>query len=498
MGTIMAKNMTWSKLICNETIAKDRTKGDEGYNPYKDSPFEDDYRWIISSSVFRRLQDKTQVFPLDKSDFVRTRLTHSLETSAVAKQLGNMIFNYPYDNNVNAKNLSSDAKNCEQKIQDILSCAGLLHDLGNPPFGHFGEELIGQWFRTKFEDDEWQYDGKKIVDCLNEQMRHDLENFNGNAQNIRLIAKAYPSDKEHDLNLTCSTVQTLIKYPYPSNEAKKKGKFGYFCSEKDFVKMIAEKTETINDKEIYRHPLTCLLEAADDIAYATSDLEDAFVKDSFTLADFIKFYNEEINRLYDNSSSKNDNMLKKPKELIKVLEDKKETAATRIEELVAFNIFVRHARSGLMYTARYGFINNYDEIMNGTYKEDLLHGTYHELSIKALKKAMRKFVYSLEGIVRLELSAQTIIFFLLDRFIPAAITFDVEKKEKEDDKNENIHSLVHKKALDLIPENLKNEYRNKMKPGDENYNLYLRLLMVTDFISGMTDSYAKNLYQDLN
>jgi len=485
--------MEWSKLLSEETLSS-RTKGAKLLDNQNESPFEEDYRRIVLSSAFRRLQDKTQVFPLDKSDFVRTRLTHSIETSSVAKQLGAFIFQYSSERTKQAEMTLGEEKHRISEIQNVLSCAGLLHDLGNPPFGHFGEELVGQWFRTKFNDETWVFNGKTIASRLDGQMRSDLENFNGNAQNIRLIAKACRPDTgaSNDLNLSYATVQTLIKYPRSSTEAVPKDKFGYFFSEEDLVKKIAATTETIENGTILRHPLTSLLEVADDIAYATADLEDAFKKGAFTLTEFIAFYEKEISDLSEERGIAKAKMREDPINLIEELKNllTKENR-TREEELIAFNSFVKYARHWLVHTAGFSFLANYIKIMEGSYKQDLHIGTFHELSIQAFKNAMKVFVYDSEMIIRPELSAQTIIFFLLDRLVPAAISFDADEGGKR-------ILAVDKKASYLIPENLKEDYCKTKKEGAENYNLYLRLLMVTDFISGMTDSYAKNLYQDLS
>ena len=158
--------MDWNKLLSSKTQIK-REDNPTEFSIYPISDIERDYEQIISSSAFRRLQDKTQVFPLDKSDFVRTRLTHSIEVSSIARQLGIMI----------TKNTSGygkeDFKNGEEDIEDIpsiLACAGLLHDIGNPPFGHFGEVIIGDWFKKEFEKEKFSFHNKLIKEIINMMM----------------------------------------------------------------------------------------------------------------------------------------------------------------------------------------------------------------------------------------------------------------------------------------------------------------------------------------
>ncbi len=172
----MEMRMNWEQLLSTETQVK-REVEPEDFAKYPMDDLEKDYKAIISSAAFRRLQDKTQVFPLDKSDFVRTRLTHSLEVSTIARQLGIMITR-------NATGyLPDDFKNKDgkdklvEKIPEVLSCAGLLHDLGNPPFGHFGEVVIGDWFKNEFQKEEFCYKKIAIRELLTEQMQSDLKNL---------------------------------------------------------------------------------------------------------------------------------------------------------------------------------------------------------------------------------------------------------------------------------------------------------------------------------
>lgn len=479
--------MEWKDLLSLERQAE-KEKEPERFEKYPIEEFEKDYFAIVSSSAFRRLQDKTQVFPLDKSDFVRTRLTHSIEVSTIAKQLGMMI-----TENTSGY-LQDDFKEnpiYAKHIPMVLSCAGLLHDIGNPPFGHFGEVVIGDWFREKLKSDEFAYKGKPIRDFLTVQMRNDLENFEGNAQALRILAKAKRNNEGYDVNLSYGVLNTLIKYPTNSVEFNKndrdvkKHKLGYFSSEEEIIQTICEKTGTKGDSGYLRHPLVYLMEAADDIAYTTADLEDALKKGLFTLDEFIKYFRGEIQNIA-NKYHKN------------YIEDVCDNLVERIElqdrdsekDLVAFQKWMVYVRGWLKYVVAYRFSNSYNSIMKGTYIADMFHDTNYQELIVILKKAMKKFVYNDTEIIKLELAAKKIIGGLLNDFIYAVLYW-------EDETGEYKMSLSDKKYVNVISANYKENYKHE-RTDDEANNLYLRFLMVTDFISGMTDSYAKTLYQKLN
>lgn len=481
----MEMRMNWEQLLSTETQVK-REVEPEDFAKYPMDDLEKDYKAIISSAAFRRLQDKTQVFPLDKSDFVRTRLTHSLEVSTIARQLRIMITR-------NATGyLPDDFKNKDgkdklvEKIPEVLSCAGLLHDLGNPPFGHFGEVVIGDWFKNEFQKEEFCYKKIAIRELLTEQMQSDLKNFEGNAQALRILSKIRNKGKSHEINLTTGVIGALIKYPTDSLHVTNKKdpdirrhKLGYYLAEQETFEKVSKETGTwIDEKNVARHPLTFLMEAADDIAYSTADLEDALKKKMFSLKEFIAYFK---GNLEDDE---------KAQLLIKDLERRLENVQDEESEMIAFQNWMDYARGWFMYCVTYSFSRNYKSIMNGEFQRELIQGTFHEKSMKIFKNAMVEFVYEQPEIVKLELSAKKIISTLLDDFIYAVIYMDETEEEYK-------NHQFQKKLCSLIPDNLKADYE-KAKTNDEGYNLYLRMLMITDFISGMTDSYAKNLYQELN
>ena len=262
--------MEWEQLLCADRIRQYKKPGGSGDMR---TEYEKDYHRIIGSASFRRLQDKTQVFPLDNSDFIRTRLTHSLEVSSFCKSLGQNIS----QKILNERKDASFRPEYQGYICDILQCAGLLHDIGNPPFGHFGETAIRDWFKEHLP--EITFSGKPLNQVLPPQMLADFYNFEGNTQALRLVTKLHFLVDVNGMNLTKALLGTIIKYPGSSLEIDKKGhiknhKMGYVYGDKETYEEVQASLGTHGN----RHPLAFVLEAADDIAYKTADIEDAVKK----------------------------------------------------------------------------------------------------------------------------------------------------------------------------------------------------------------------------
>ena len=370
--------MNWNKLLCSERI---RTYQKSTISRDLRTEFEKDYHRIIGSSSFRRLQDKTQVFPLDKSDYVRTRLTHSLEVSSFAKSLaqnvGEKIIQEKKDSNFTWKN--------KEDISNILQCAGLLHDIGNPPFGHFGETTIREWFKNNLG--KLEFNGQKLDEFLDPQMVQDFYHFEGNAQALRLVSKLHFLVDENGMNLTKALLATIIKYPTSSLETNKKSgnikhkKIGYFYADRETFNNIEESLELNGN----RHPLTFLLEAADDIAYKTADIEDSVEKGNISYYELIRELEERCTKsiLLKNPFLEEKNLEEKVMEsqygrLISVLKHKYEKALKngyQKPEIYAVQNWVVSIQGSLIFAASDNFIANYEEIMEGNYKFDLFHDT---------------------------------------------------------------------------------------------------------------------------
>lgn len=468
--------MNWTKLLCGERI-REYSKGTTS----KDlrTEFEKDYHRIISSAAFRRLQDKTQVFPLDKSDYIRTRLTHSLEVSSFAKSLGQSVGTRIIDEKLD----SEFGFQQKEDICAILQCAGLIHDIGNPPFGHFGESAIQDWCRKNFSNMEFK--GKKITDILSKSQIMDFYNFEGNSQALRVVTKLHFLVDENGMNLTKGLLGTIIKYPVSSIETDKKSgdiktkKMGYFTADKEAFNNIQKSLGTNG----LRNPLTFLLEAADDIAYRTADIEDSVKKGCIVYKQLLWEIEEGVAKYGGEQNNS-------AQYLLRTLKRKYEKALEKgyeEPEIYAVQNWVVNIQGILLQIATDNFINNYSEIMAGRYKHDLFYKTDAELIMKILGEIAYKYAFTSKPIFKLEIAADTIFNFLLDRFMYGVLNFDTDEKM----------STVSTKVMSLVSEDYKRIYHTFAKVEDENTKLYLRLLLITDYICGMTDSYAKNLYQEL-
>ena len=483
--------MNWNRLLCSERIRnyqKSTTSRDLR------TEFEKDFHRIIGSASFRRLQDKTQVFPLDKSDYIRTRLTHSLEVSSFAKSLaqnvGEKIMQEKKDPDFTWKN--------KEDISNILQCAGLLHDIGNPPFGHFGETTIREWFKNNLC--KLEFNGQRLDEFLDPQMVQDFYHFEGNAQALRLVSKLHFLVDENGMNLTKALLATIIKYPTSSLEINKKSgnikhkKMGYFYADRDNFYNIENSLELNGN----RHPLTYLLEAADDIAYKTADIEDSVEKGNISYYELIKELEKRCTEsillkypFLEEKDLEEKVMESQYGRLISVLKHKYEKAVKngyQKPEIYAVQNWVVSIQGSLIFAASDNFINHYDEIMEGTYKYDLFHDTAVENLMYDLGDIAYKYSFTSKPIFKLEVAAQTILEFLLEKFVTSIIYYDT--KEKISSLNERMVALISKDYMRI--------YKKESEGKSEKEKLYLRLMLVTDYVCGMTDSFAKDLYQELN
>ena len=465
--------MEWDKLLSTK-----RARGSiSGARKSADmrSEFEKDYHRIIGSASFRRLQDKTQVFPLDKSDFIRTRLTHSLEVSSLGKSLGQNIG----ENILKYRKVSGFTPQMKEDICHVLECAGLIHDIGNPPFGHFGEVEIREWFECNLK--KLMFRGTPVADILTEQMREDFYHFEGNAQALRLVTKLHYLVDENGMNLTYALLNTIIKYPAASTEIDlttgniKDKKMGYYYADRKIFEDIVRETGAGKN----RHPLTYILEAADDLAYKTADIEDAYVKGYIS-------YQMLADALYELTLCYGEEGIN-PLEKLQSLYARGKERGVRNPEDYAVKNWIVQIQGFLINCATFGFTSNYDAIMGGTYKQDLFYGTYGEQLMELLGSMAYKEVFCSQDIYKMEIIESSMIDFLTDKFIGAVLYYDTDVPL----------GTIDRRLISFISDNYRSVYRLQAEGKSEAEKLYLRLLLVTDFVCGMTDSYAKRLYQEM-
>lgn len=470
--------MNWEQLLSPKRSRIGTSKPKYPKTSDLRSEFEKDYHRIIGSASFRRLQDKTQVFPLDKSDFIRTRLTHSLEVSSFAKSLAQNIG----ENIIVYKKDPAFTAQMKEDICNIVQCAGLIHDIGNPPFGHFGEIAIREWFQRNLS--KLEYNGKPIAEVLTPQMREDFYHFEGNAQALRLVSKLHFLVDERGMNLTYALLNTIVKYPVSSLEMNKKSndikdkKLGFYFADEEVYREIEAETGTNG----CRHPLTFILEAADDIAYKTGDIEDAFVKGFISYNALV----EELTELEERFGHANAQFSPLAK-LQEFYERASYMHMDKPEEYAVKNWIVR-IQGFLINCATYGFTSNYDAIMAGTYKHDLFYQTFGQRLMELLGDMAYRRVFATETIYRNEVREGVMLDYLMDRFVGAILNYDTPGVKLD---------TVDKRLISFISSNYKNAYHYHATGKSEVERLYLRLLLVTDYICGMTDSYAKRLYQEM-
>lgn len=466
--------MTWDRLLCAERsrrIARNNA-GDVR------TEFRKDYHRIISSASFRRLQDKTQVFPLDRGDFVRTRLTHSLEVSSFAESVCDTAFCRLMN-----EGRADITPQVRESCCDILRCAGLVHDIGNPPFGHFGEYTIREWFSRHLSA--LTYMGKPLDSLLSPQMAGDLLNFEGNAQALRVLTKLHYLVDEHGMNLTYALLNTVIKYPVSSIGIDKRSgdiktkKMGFYLTEQQLYADISSATGAEN----CRYPLTFLLEAADDIAYKTADIEDAVKKGMISYAALFSELCDCAERCTEGAEK---SVLEKAAEQLCHCRKRAEEKSMPDPDQNAVQNWIISMQSLMIYAAANAFADNYDEIMRGEMKAELLSVSPAARLAELLIDIAYRYAFQSGERLKIELSVETMMDFLLERLTGAALRFDTPQQR-----------ITDSKLISVISENYVKICRMQCEGADEAHQAYYRLMLVTDYICGMTDGFARQLYREI-
>lgn len=433
--------MNWTKLLSTKRTGYGKAEYDDR------TQFQRDYDRLIFSSPFRRMQDKTQVFPLPGSIFVHNRLTHSLEVASVGRSLGNNLSHFLIEQNKTKIPLI-------EELGSVTAAACLAHDMGNPPFGHSGEKAISMFFENGIGK---QYEN--IVD--NQYIWNDFINFEGNANAFRLLTHQFEGRRSGGFALTYTTVASILKYPYASN-VKNMKKYGYFQSEKDVFFEIVNKlgiSEKSGQSGVYnRHPLVFLVEAADDICYQIMDIEDAhklgIISTDETIDLFLSFFDKKEQKIR--------------------LERIKKEKLTDLNEVIAY---LRAKIIGLLVDlCSKIFQENHDAILEGEFScplIDMLEG----YPLNAMKKCIETGftrIYRHQSVVEIEITGFKIISSLLTEFIRAIL---------------NPKDYYSQLLLPFIPEQYK--VTNDAAP-------FRQIQSVIDYVSGMTDIFALELFRKIN
>jgi dGTPase len=424
---------------------------------------ERDYDRILFAAPTRRLADKTQVFPLDKNDSVRTRLTHSHEVSTLARSIGlRLAYEQPHHF---AEGGSPEL--IQRSVPALLAAIGLVHDLGNPPFGHQGEYSIQSWFSKN----------KNIFD--DESEAADFIKFDGNAQTVRLVTKLQILNDEYGLNLTYATLAALIKYPASSLTAdpEKWKKQGYFDSEKNMVEEVWEATGL---SEGVRHPLTYIMEACDDIAYSVLDAEDTIKKGLASYYDLIRF-------LEKNCAA--DKVVKGVIESAQRKSKEFENGSLSPQELndCSMQMFRVHAITAMVGSVVTGFSENIDELMQGKplYK-GLIGVSDSSILCKTLKKFDLEYGFRHKSVLELELKGNNYIHETMD-MLWVGIRGNLASSGSS-------ITPFGRYVFSRISESYRRVFSDKNSSLSVNYK---EAQLLADAISGMTDSYLIALHSEL-
>ena len=438
--------MEWKQLISNKRFGQEHKHAERHDDR---SEFKRDYDRLIFSSAFRRLQNKTQVFPLPGSIFVHNRLTHSLEVASVGMSIGNDISRRVIQKRPELKDT------LVEEIGTIVSAACLAHDLGNPPFGHSGEKAIQTFFS--------EGPGQKIKSMVSSEFWDDITHFEGNANAFRILTHRFKGRRQGGFVMTYSMLASIVKYPFASSLAGNHGKFGFFASEAKSYRKIADelgifcKSAPGEPLKYARHPLVYMVEAADDICYEIMDIEDSHKLKILSFAEtehlLLSFFDEDIQqkirqRIIDEElTDENEKVVYMRASVIGKLEN----------ECVA------------------AFLAHEEEILAGTFEGSLIDhiSERQKKAYKECEKISFSKIYQSKPVLDIELSGYQIMATLMKVFVEAAV---------------NPSRFYSKQLLRRVS----SQY------DIENENLEERIMAVLDYISGMTDIYALDIYQKIN
>ena len=451
--------MDWNKLISNKRLGQEfrhvkpheeKLRAGDSTDSGMRTEFKRDYDRLIFSAPFRRLQNKTQVFPLPGSIFVHNRLTHSLEVASVGMSLGNDVAHRII------KEKRPELKDTMfEQIGQIVSTACLAHDLGNPPFGHSGEKAIQTFFT--------EGPGNYLKDKVSTVFWDDITHFEGNANAFRLLTHQFKGRRPGGFVMTYSTLASIVKYPFASSAASRKGKFGFFATEQEYYQRIADEMGIIRLSKpgeplrYVRHPLVYLVEAADDICYEIMDIEDAHKLKILSYEEtedlLLAFFDEP--------------------EKAKIKGRIKEEGVLDPNEMV---VYIRACVIGMLENECVkAFVEHEDEILAGTFSGSLIDHI-HELAAKAYKTCTEvsvQRIYRSRPVLDVELSGYKIMDTLMEQMMEA-VTHPNRFYSQQLIGRVSSQYDIHADDLET------------------------RIMAVIDYIAGMTDVYALDVYQKMN
>ena len=433
-------SMDWKRLISNKRLGQEELHYDRRDDR---TEFRRDYDRLIFSAPFRRLQNKTQVFPLPGSIFVHNRLTHSLEVASVGRSLGD-------DVSRQLTSLHPELANSHiGEIGSIVSAACLAHDLGNPPFGHSGERSIATYFS--------EGNGKQWECELTPSEWTDLTRFDGNANAFRILTHQFKGRRPGGFVMTYSTLASIVKYPFPSSKSGKKQKFGFFQSEQATYQKIADELGILQTDENRwcRHPMVYLVEAADDICYEIMDIEDA-------------------HKLGILSTDETQSLL-----LGFIAPSKRthtEEVMSKVNDVNEQIAYLRSCTIGVLVRECVRvFVESEEQILSGMFDGSLIKHVSDTVleAYKRCESVSVSKIYKNKNVLDIELSGYKIISQLIDLFVDAVMT---------------PNRAYSKLLLDRV----------SAQYDVHAVTAYERLMAVVDYVSGMTDVYALDLYRKIN
>lgn len=481
INNVIMYKIEWDKYLCS-----DRYRSNSEFDQHKKNDeekrnaFESDFGRVAFSSALRRMHDKTQVMPLTTGDSVHTRLTHSIEVMSIAYSLG---INLCRDKEFVQLYGPEKAFEYERSIPMILKTAAFVHDIGNPPFGHFGEKIIQNYFR--------EYLKRRIV---TDEQALDFIHFDGNAEGFRILTRLQYIGDLSGLNLTYATLAAYCKYPNSGYLDKKyigTKKHGVFTSESDILeKMVKACHMKTSEGKIKRHPLSFLVEAADSISYNVMDVEDGMTMGWYSFEALVKELNEYLSDL---SGGKTTSVLK----LLKLDFEKK--GIDKNDQKRKMCDFRVSAIRYLVDLAVCNFKNNLESIDKGKYSNELIEDGDH-LSV-ALQKFAKNNIFPQREIEQIELTGNSVINGLLDILLDCAFNPDKQFRNhlKSVISNTFLKVAQREDDPDSKPEDYKYVSKKDVQSLDiENLTPYSKLRTIVDLISGMTDRYAVSMFQKLS